>query len=221
MTRPPAAFSDRREAGRQLAQALKPFRLQQPVILALPRGGVPVAFEVAKTLQAVLDVLLVRKIGVPGYEELALGAIIDGASPQMVLNEDVVELVRPEPAHLEAARRRQLAEIERRRHLYRGEAAAVVLADRTVIIIDDGIATGATVKVAIRGVMLTGPRRLILAVPVAPQEIVQALSAECDEVVCLAMPEPFYSVGTHYHDFSQTTDADVVALLAEARNLAN
>ena len=220
MNRGLSIFRDRREAGRQLATALRPFCDEKPIILALPRGGVPVAFEVARTLQAILDVLLVRKIGVPGHEELALGAVIDGASPQMVLNDEVIDLVLPDPAYLDAARDRQLAEIERRRHLYRGEQPPVALAGRTVIVIDDGIATGATVKVAIRGVKLNQPRRLVLAAPVAPRETVQELSAECDRVICLATPDPFYAVGAYYRDFSQTSDAEVIALLAEARQTA-
>jgi len=211
-------FSDRRDAGRQLATALQAFRDEEPVILALPRGGVPVAFEVAKTLQAILDILLVRKIGVPGHEELALGAVIDGAAPQTVLNDEVIDLVLPDPAYINAARDRQLAEIERRRHLYRGEQPPIALAGRTVIIIDDGIATGATVKAAIRGVKLNQPRRLVLAVPVAPRETVRDLSAECDRVICLATPDPFYAVGAYYCDFSQTSDTEVIALLAEARH---
>jgi putative phosphoribosyl transferase len=211
-------FDDRHDAGCQLAGALRHLQDEHPVVLALPRGGVPVAFEVARALDAPLDILLVRKIGVPGHEELALGAIIDGANPQMVLNEEVLDLVPVDAGYIAAARQRQLAEIERRRRLYRGDGAAIPLAGRSVIIIDDGIATGATVKVAMRGVRLNQPRRLVLAVPVAPAEAVRELAAECDEIICLATPEPFYAVGTYYADFDQTSDAEVVALLAAARD---
>lgn len=210
-------FRDRREAGERLAAALQHCKALKPIVLGLPRGGVPVAFEVAKALSAPLDVLLVRKIGAPGHEELALGAIVDGQEPQLVLNEEIVALTEPPPGYLEAARRRELAEIERRRRRYCGDAAPTEIADRTVIVIDDGIATGATVKAALRGARRSRPKRLILAVPVAPEDSLHELATECDEIVCLATPWPFFSVGGHYEDFDQTTDEEVIRLLAEAR----
>ena len=213
-------FRNRRDAGRRLAVALAPYRESRPIVLALPRGGVPVGFEVAKALAAPLDVLLVRKIGAPGHEELGLGAVVDGHDPQLVLNEDLVRAVAPPPGYIEAEEQRQLAEIERRRQHYIGDRSPIAVEGRTVIVVDDGIATGATVKAALRGLMRNRPARLVLAVPVAPAESLTELSAECDEVVCLATPDPFYAVGPHYRDFRQTEDAEVVSLLDEARQWA-
>jgi predicted phosphoribosyltransferase len=157
-------FRDRRDAGRQLAEVLQRFSGADPVVLALPRGGVPVAFEVAKALSAPLDVLLVRKIGAPGHEELALGAVVDGAHPQTVLNEEIVKLASPRAGYIEAEEKRQLAEIERRRQLYRAWEAPLDVGGRTAIVIDDGIATGATVKAAMRGIARAKPGYLVLAV---------------------------------------------------------
>jgi len=217
MIRSGATFQDRREAGRELAAALQRFKDARPIVLALPRGGVPVGYEVAKALGAPLDVLLVRKIGVPGQEELALGAVVGGANPQTVLNEEIVQVVGPLPGYVEAERERQLVEIERRRRVYRGDEPPLDMAGRTVIVVDDGIATGATVKAALRGIALNAPQRTILAVPVAPREALNELASACDEIVCLASPDPFYAVGAHYADFSQTSDEEVVRLLAAAR----
>jgi putative phosphoribosyl transferase len=216
MRRRDALFRDRRDAGRQLAAALAHFTEARPIVLALPRGGVPVAFEVARALGAPLDLLIVRKIGAPGHEELGLGAIVDGDHPQIVLNEDLVELVAPGAGYIQEQAKRQLAEIERRRQLYRGDAPALPVKGRTVILVDDGIATGGTVKAALRGLTKDLPERLILAVPVAPSETIDELARECDEVVCLAMPEAFMAVGAYYLDFGQTSDEEVIRLLAEA-----
>ena len=210
-------FRNRRDAGRRLAAALGPFRESRPIVLALPRGGVPVGFEVAKALAAPLDILLVRKIGAPGHEELGLGAVVDGHDPQLVLNEELVRAIAPPPGYIDAEMQRQLAEIERRRQQYVGDRPPVAVEGRTVIVVDDGIATGATVKAALRGLARNHPARLVLAVPVAPADSVDELSAECDEVLCLATPDPVYAVGPHYRDFRQTEDAEVVRLLAEAR----
>ena len=189
-------------------------------MLALPRGGVPVGFEVAKALAAPLDVLLVRKIGAPGHEDLGLGAVVDGQGPQFVLNEEVIRTVRPPPGYIEAEKERQLAEIERRRRHYVGDRPPTPVDGRTVIIVDDGIATGGTAKAALRGVSQHRPARLVLAVPVAPADSLDELASECDDIVCLATPEPFFAVGAHYRDFTQTDDEEVTRLLDEVRQSA-
>ncbi len=209
-------FRDRVDAGRLLADALLHLGESKPIVLALPRGGVPVAFQVAKALGAPLDVVLVRKIGAPGQPELGLGAVVDGTSPQIVLNEELVRLVQPGQAYLKAEEKRQFAEIERRRALYRPGRPPISLAGRTAIIVDDGIATGGTMKAVLLALRNSGVGPLVLAVPVAPPDTLQELAPLADEVVCLMSPEPFYSVGSHYRDFTQTTDDEVIHLLARA-----
>ena len=210
-------FDNRRDAGRRLAQVLDPYRNSDPVVLALPRGGVPVGFEVARALGAPLEVLIVRKIGAPGHPELGIGAIIDGEAPHLVLNEEVIRLLKPPAAYIEEEKRRQLAEIERRRRRYVGDRPAVPIQGRTAIVVDDGIATGGTVRAALRGIAGSHPARLVLAVPVAPADSLADLARDCDDVVCLSTPKPFYAVGAHYRDFTQTEDDEVIRLLAEAR----
>jgi putative phosphoribosyl transferase len=210
-------FADRRAAGVRLAAALLTFKSDNPIVLALPRGGVPVAFEVSRALDAPLDVVLVRKIGAPGHEELGLGAVVDGANPQVVMNEQIVREIRPPAAYIEAETSRQLAEIERRRKIYRGKEPALDITGRTAIVIDDGIATGATMKAVLKALARSKPRKLVLAVPVAPQDSLDDLSGDADEIVCLVTPESFFAVGMYYRDFEQTSDEEVLELLRRSR----
>jgi putative phosphoribosyl transferase len=208
-------FADRREAGRALAARLINKARDNPVIVALPRGGVPVAYEVAKALSAPLDLLMVRKIGAEGWEEFGLGAVIDGDHPHLVLNEAVVRQIDPNPDYIRAEMQRQLKEIERRRLIYCGDRKPISLAGRTVIVVDDGIATGGTVRAALEGVRRNSPEKVILAVPVAPPSTLEALAALCDEIICLASPVNFGAVGAFYSNFDQTEDDEIIQLLAE------
>ncbi|MFG3451356.1 phosphoribosyltransferase [Stutzerimonas stutzeri] len=210
-------FRDRQHAGQELAEALGHLSDLNPLVLALPRGGVPVAFEVAHRLKAPLDLVLVRKIGAPGNEELALGAVIDGAEPKWVINQELVNQIAPPPNWFEEEMQRQLVELERRRQRYCGGRPAPAVTDRCVIVIDDGIATGATVRAALKGLKKSSPRRIVLAVPVGPRAEIEMLRADVDELVCLAMPEPFIGVGRHYENFDQTDDEQVIDLLARAQ----
>ncbi|BCX18440.1 MAG: phosphoribosyltransferase [Geminicoccaceae bacterium] len=209
-------FADRTDAGRRLAAALVHLRDRHPVVLALPRGGVPVGFEVAKALAAPLDILLVRKIGAPFQPELAAAAIVDGAEPVLVRNEEVIRAYGIDEEWIEAEASRQLAEIERRRRLYCGDRAPVSVRGRTAILVDDGIATGTTVRAALRALARLAPARRVLAVPVAPPDTVASLAHEADEIVALEQPEWMGAVGQFYRDFTQTEDEEVVRLLAEA-----
>ena len=210
-------YSDRHSAGRLLASGLLRFKGDEPLILALPRGGVPVAYEIAEKLGAELDLLLVRKLGAPHHPEVGIGAVIDGANPQVLLNRDIVGQLSLPPGYIHNEAHRQLREIERRRAQYVGERKPVSVTGRTVIVVDDGIATGSTVRAALRAVRQKKPARLILAVPVGAPETIESLRSECDELVCLAAPAPFQAVGVHYRDFSQTTDEEVKRLLAAHR----
>jgi putative phosphoribosyl transferase len=210
-------FRDRADAGRRLVPHLMAHSTENVVVLALPRGGVPVAFEVARALRAPLDLIFVRKIGAPGHAEYGLGAVVDGAHPQVVLDEEAVRLLDVPPSYIEQETRRQLQEIERRRQHYLAGRRPVDVEGRVAIVVDDGIATGGTVRAALKGLFLARPARLILAVPVAPADTIERLRAEADEVVCLMTPDPFHAVGQHYHDFRQTSDREVTTLLDEAR----
>lgn len=209
-------FTNRREAGRLLAEAVAALAPADPVVLALPRGGVPVGHEVALRLGAPLDMLMVRKIGAPGHEEYGIGALVDGASPQLVIDEGAARMVGADQGYIDRTVARQLAEIERRRAAY-GVEKPIDLAGRTAIVVDDGIATGGTVKAALKALARSQAAKVILAVPLAPRDALAELRGLCDEVVCLSSPEPFYAVGAHYDDFSQTEDAEVIALLAQHR----
>lgn len=213
-------FDDRHDAGRRLGQRLRELDLKDPVVLALPRGGVSIGVEVAKLLGAPLDIVLVRKIGAPGQEELAAGAVVDGATPELVRNEDVIRSLRIDSDYLERQKARQLTEIERRRRLYLGDRPRAAVAGRTAIIVDDGIATGATVRAALHAVRRTGPLQLVLAVPVAAAAVLHQLQPEADRIVCLHTPRDLLAVGEHYRDFTQVEDDEVVAMLAEAAEAA-
>jgi putative phosphoribosyl transferase len=206
-------FKDRSEAGKQLAAALAPYKDQQPVILALPRGGVPVAAEVSAALDAPLDLVLVRKIGVPFQPELAMGAVVDGGSPLIVRNEDVIRLAGVDESEFKAICDEELTEIERRRQLYLGTRQRAEIAGRTAMVIDDGIATGATTRAALRATRMRNPKKLVLAVPVAPTEGLAAMREEADDVVCLEHHELFGAIGYYYSDFRQVSDEQVIDIL--------
>ena len=212
------SFRDRTEAGLRLAQALRPLASERPVIVALPRGGVPVAFEIARKLHAPLEVLIVRKVGAPGHSELGLGALVDGTPPQLVLNPSVMDMIRPSQAHVEAETRRQTEELERRRKAYIGDRTPLEIKGRTVILVDDGIATGGTIRAALYGLAQVRPARLVLAVPVAPPDLIPLLRRQSEEIICLETPEFFTAVGFHYASFDQTTDREVIDLLQAARD---
>lgn len=207
-------FLDREDAGRQLAEALASYKSKQPVVLALPRGGLPVAAQVASALNAPLDLVLVRKIGVPTQPELAMGAVVDGAAPIIVRNDDVIRSVGVAGAEFNAACRDELAEIERRRQRYIGKRARAEIAGKTVIVIDDGVATGATMKAALRAIRQRGPAELVLAIPVAPPDAVRELRQEADALICLETPEFFGAIGFFYDDFRQVSDEEVIAILS-------
>lgn len=210
-------FKDRREAGRLLAERLTGFREAKPVVLGLPRGGVPVAFEIAQALRAPLDVMLVRKIGVPWQPELALGAVSDGGEPELFIDDQLKSLLEIDDDYVESARKREIGEIERRRTAYRQGRPPIDVAGRVTIVVDDGIATGATTRVALRAVRRRKPSRLVLAVPVAPPDSLAGLRIEADEIICLETPEDMGAVGLYYRDFRQTTDQEVTDLLARSR----
>jgi len=210
-------FADRKDAGRKLAAALANFRGQDCLVLALPRGGVPVAAEVALALHAPLDILLVRKIGAPHQPEFAIGAVIDGGAPVIVRNPELIRLSGTTEKQFEMICSQQLNEIERRRNLYLRGYRPMSPTDRVAIIIDDGIATGATMRAALQATRMRHPKELVLATPVAAPDTLESLRGEVDEVVCLESPENFGAVGRFYADFEQTTDEEVVATLARLR----
>ena len=210
-------FANRREAGRILASLLMKYADRDDVlVLALPRGGVPVGFEVAQALRAPLDVFIVRKLGVPGHDELAMGAIATGGV--RVLNDDVVMSLELEPEVIDTVAAREEKELARRERLYRGARPAPDVHGRTVILVDDGLATGSTMRAAVAALRKQGPARIVVAVPVAAPETCEEFKTEVDEAVCAATPRMFNGVGRWYEDFSQTTDEEVHELLAQARS---
>jgi putative phosphoribosyl transferase len=206
-------FQNRTEAGRQLAEPLLKYKGRHPVILALPRGGVPVAAEVASALGAPLDLLLVRKVGLPGQPELAMGAVTDGGHPIVIRNSDVIDMCGISEPEFDAVCKEELAEIERRRLRYLGDRARADVRGRVAIIVDDGIATGATTLAAIRAVRAHQPKEVVLAAPVAPLDTVNKLHAEVDALVCLDTPRDFGAIGYFYRDFHQVSDDEVIATL--------
>ncbi|MDO9525570.1 MAG: phosphoribosyltransferase family protein [Gemmobacter sp.] len=210
-------FADRDEAGRELARHLLAMRDQAPVILALPRGGVPVAARIAEALNAPLDLMLVRKIGVPGHRELAVGAIAGPDGQTMVTNPEVAAMAGLDTHDIEQLADAERVELRRRHGLYLNDRAPIDLAGKTVILVDDGIATGATAKAALLALRTAAPKRIVLAVPVASTEAVAALRPFADEIICLAIPQIFHAVGAHYRDFPQVEDAEVIQTLASHR----
>jgi putative phosphoribosyl transferase len=206
-------FIDRQDAGRQLAERLLTLKEKKPVVLALPRGGVPVGFEIASALRAPLDLVLVRKIGSPNDEELAVGAIADGDDPDLVTEPHLVADLDISPEYLKEGKSQALIEIERRRRVYLGDRRPVDVAGRTAIVVDDGVATGATMLAALRGIRRRNPARMVLAVPVAPKHALEQLCREVDETVCLHIAAFFDAVGQFYTRFSQLCDQEVTALL--------
>jgi len=210
-------FEDRTDAGRRLGQALVALGLVDPVVIALPRGGVPVAAEVARALGAPLDLLLVRKIGVPMQPEIAVAAVAEGPEPTLEIDPETLALSGTSMGYVQREVPGHLAEIERRRRVYLQGRAPLPLAGRTAVLVDDGIATGTSVRAAIRSLRGRRPARIVLAVPVAPADALLRLRTEVDDIVCLATPAPFYAVGAYYFDFEQTTDDEVTALMAPPR----
>jgi putative phosphoribosyl transferase len=212
-------FADRTEAGKALAAELAAKGYKDPVVLALPRGGVPVAIEVARALHAPMDLVMVRKIGLPHQPELAAAAIVNGDHPQLAINEAVVAHAGLSREDLDRLAQVQLAEIRRRRAFYLKDRVSVPVEGRTVIVVDDGIATGATMRASLQAVRLRKPARLVLAVPVAAPDTLEELRAGVDEVVCPLRPRALIAVGAHYVDFGQTSDDEVVRLMDEAERL--
>jgi len=210
-------FADRSQAGRLLARELQRFSAEQPVVLGLARGGVPVGYEIAIALHAPLEAVLVRKIGVPWQPELALGAIIDGPSPERVIDEGLVRLLSVPESYLDEEIKRQGKEIERRRRLYSQDHPPVDVANKTAIVVDDGVATGASMRVALRALRRRQPRRLVMAVPVAAADSLATLSPEADEAVCLYAPGDLGAISVFYDDFHNVEDAEVIDLLDRAR----
>ncbi|MRU14770.1 phosphoribosyltransferase [Roseovarius sp. A21] len=212
-------FLNRTEAGKALAKALADKGYSDPVVQALPRGGVPVGIEVARRLNAPMDIVMVRKIGVPGQPELAAAAVVNGDDPQIVVNDTIAAQAGLSRDDIDGLAQAQLKEIARRRAVYLKGRASIPIKGRTVIVVDDGIATGATMRASLKALRQRGPAKLVLAVPVAAPDTLAALRGDVDEVVCLLQPRPLFGVGAHYDDFGQTSDDEVIRLMDEADSL--
>lgn len=209
-------FADRSEAGRRLSDRLATRQFDFPIVYALPRGGLPVGLEVAKALECPLDIVLVRKIRAPFQPELALGAVVDGPEPEVVLN-DFASQLQPSKEAIAAAAKLELEELARRRSIYLAGRPPEPATGRTAIVVDDGLATGATARAALRALRRQAPKRLILAVPVAATDSLRDLAAEADEIICLEQPGDFDAVGSYYRDFEQLSDAEAVEILSKGQ----
>ncbi|RRW44373.1 phosphoribosyltransferase [Pseudomonas luteola] len=215
---PAVLYKNRSQTGQVLATRLRPYIHHNPIILAVPRGGVPVGYQVARELEAPLDVLMVSKIGAPGNKDMALGAVTDGAARRWVANQTMLEYLNPPAGWFEAERDRQIDSIERRRRLYRGYTNSMVITNRTVIVVDDGVATGSTARVALVALAEAAPARLVWAAPVGPADVAEGLKALADDVVCLATPDVVKHIETYYQNFCPVSDQDVLSLLARCRS---
>ena len=209
-------YIDRFDAGKVLAKFLKEYCNKPDVIvLALPRGGVPVAYEIAKSLAVSLDVFIVRKLGVPWHEELAMGAIASGGT--VIFNEDIIQMLNVSKTEINQVIQSEQDELKRREQMYRGDRVFPVLTDKTIILVDDGIATGATIQAAIKGIRQHNPAKIIVAVPVAATETYETIKKLADQIICPQTPSHFYAVGAWYENFSQTTDEEVFDLLTKPK----
>ncbi|MDJ0977567.1 MAG: phosphoribosyltransferase family protein [Erythrobacter sp.] len=214
------AFANRTTAGLALAREVAVLDLADPVVLALPRGGVPVAYEIAKELSAPLDLVMVQKLGAPGHAEFAIGALVDGEDPEVMIDDEAAAASGASESYITRLVAESLKEIRRRRSAY-GLDWPLELSGRTAVLVDDGIATGSTAEVALRAVKKAGANQVVLAAPVGALEALTRLADLCDQVICLQKPQPFYAVGAHYEDFGQTSDTEVVRYLELARNGAS
>jgi len=208
-------FQNRTDAGIQLAEQLMLYGPERPIVIALPRGGVPVGYQVAHRLGAELDIVIARKLGAPGHSELGIGAVAQGGA--YYLNADLIAALGVPRSYVQKVAKTEMAEVDRRVRLYRGDQPPLQVQGRTVIVVDDGLATGSTMRAVIRALQMQRPQRLVLAVPVCAPDTAEEIAPEVDDLVCVAMPEQFTAVGAWYRDFAQTTDEEVIELLAHAR----
>ncbi len=211
-------FKNRAEAGKLLAKQLLKYKNDKPVVIGLARGGIPVAFEIAYELCACLDVALVKKLGAPAQEELAIGAIVDGKNPKIFLNNEIIRHLNITKDYIDKIIKIKLLEIRKREKTYRSGRDRIDIAGKIAIVVDDGIATGASIKTVIKSLKSENPKKIIVAVPVAPIETIAELKREVDEVIVLSVPENFYAVGAFYNDFSQTSDEEVISFLDKAND---